>query len=128
MICHKPQRTNHYTTSGIPYWISVVKIDSSIQITWFLFYRNCFFTLSLELRIHWLYPLLRVKISSPKKSILGMTLNSICSWGPNSGALGNVEYFPSCLLLSGLFWLKVVVTIRASSMAKIYLFKIIIIQ
>ena len=57
------------------------------------------FPLLVELRICWLYPPCRgVRLSLPsKRSVLGMTMNCIWSWGSSSGILGCVEYLFTAL-------------------------------
>ena len=48
-------------------------------------------TLLVGLRIRWLYPLRRSKIT-PKRGVLSMTLNDIRWWGSSSAYMESVDY------------------------------------
>ena len=78
-------------------------------------------TLSVGIRIRWLYPLPWGK-ASQQKAVLCMISNGICWWGSSSGVLGSVESPPFPLLI-GPLWPGVVESLRDTSMSQIFLFE-----
>ena len=82
---------------------------------------NLCFTLFVDLKIHWLYPLCGGVRPTPKRNVLGMTLNCIWQQGSRSGCLGIVLYpFIAITPMSPLVYRG---TVSVSSMGLTDLFK-----